>query len=209
MNEAKDVQLLKEVSKLSFENAEQWIRDAKLLIEDKSHAHARALLSFACEEIVKGFVCWIASEKLWPLDSKSVKDVFRNHVAKNQVILALSLIHLRKHFGLKELKDSEIIDVWRNWKEYPGQMEIGRQDAIYVGLKNGKISVPKINETQVVGVLRGVEVLLKEAKELTENLTESEKESLRKYFLSWPKEVWKTGKVPAEWFEKISEDKEG
>jgi len=85
----RNVALFARAKELSFENAEQWIEDAKLLIENKSYGHARALLSFAHEEIAKGVVSWIASKKLWPIDSKPIKDMFKSHEAKNIAVLGI------------------------------------------------------------------------------------------------------------------------
>ena len=74
--------LFKEASKQSIENAEQWIKDAKRLIENASYGHSYSLLVFADEEIAKAYVCWLVSEDMIPVDSKLVKDIFRSHDTK-------------------------------------------------------------------------------------------------------------------------------
>ena len=109
--------LYAQATRLSLKNAEQWIKDAKLLIETSSFGHASALLRFACEEVAKAYVCWFTSEKIWPVENKVVRDVFWDHMVKNEVILGLLFtvmwmsrynIHKEVTEGRLEPSDEEI-----------------------------------------------------------------------------------------------------
>ena len=68
--------LFKEASKLSLENAEQWVTDAQFLIENDSYGHTYALISFVDEEIVKGYICWLVAEKIVPSNSNFASKFF-------------------------------------------------------------------------------------------------------------------------------------
>lgn len=206
--------LYTKATKMSLENAEQWIKDAKLLIENSSYGHANALLRFACEEIAKAYVCWLTSEKILPIDNKVAKDVFWNHRVKNEVILGmLSMVQwmsnnrLRKDLvnGNFELSEREIIEASKQFEAMLDSTEKMRQKAIYVDVneKTKEIMSPlKIDEKEVKGVLDAVELFLKIVRRCIEETSEEEKERWRKVFSSMPREVWETGEIPIEWFKK-------
>lgn len=75
-------------TQLSLENAEQWLEDAKMLIGKGSYGRANALLRFSLEELAKAWVCWQVSKEIMPENSKPYRDVFKDHIMKNQIIIA-------------------------------------------------------------------------------------------------------------------------
>ena len=201
-------ELFAQAYKISLKNAEQWIKDAKLLMEHSSFGHANALLRFASEEIGKALISWYVSEELFPSNSKPVRDVFRNHVTKNQVILGI-LIGLQwaesRRKGqievTREPTDKEIEKAWNLFKDMTFGMEKQRQKGIYVDLdlKNKKIASPEtITEEEVKVILQGTEVLFRYVSGIPERFSDQDKERFREFFKSLPKEVWKTGQIPIE-----------
>jgi AbiV family abortive infection protein len=199
-----EVQLFRCLYEQSLKNADRWIKDAKLLIQNSSYGHASALLRFATEEAAKAIVCWYVSEGIWPAESRPVKDVFRHHVAKNQVVLAVfSGIQWRelKEKGLTktpEITDQEIARDWKIFEQMTFGMEKKRQSAIYVDLKpKGKAieSPESIREEQVKVILKGTEFIFAYASNMAEAFPEPVREKFREYFKSLPKEVWKTGYI--------------
>ena len=100
--------LYSKATKLSLENAEQLSEDAKLLLEHGSYGHASALIRLAVEEAVKAHICWFTSEKIWPIENKIVRDVFRYHRVKNEIFLSfLSGMMTRARFhSWKRLMES-------------------------------------------------------------------------------------------------------
>lgn len=211
--------LFARVSDLSIKNAERWIEDAKLLMGNSSFGHASALLRIAYEEVAKALVCWYVSETMVPVESIFLREVFQKHVAKNQVILGLLLgvawmskdssemIKIKEISKEKsELTGEEVFEACAHaLKEITAGMEKMKQRGIYVDLdlKNKKVMTPKeIGEKQVKGILEGVEAVLGIVKYGKETLSASEKEIIKKFFSSIPKEAWKTGEIPITWFKK-------
>lgn len=210
------LKLYAEAKEESLKNAERWIVDAKLLIENSSFGHASALLRFAYEEIAKAFVCFYVSERLWPVENnKVVEDVFWNHVVKNQIIVGMFMgISLTGTLMKRELTisdmpeptDQEIIDAFYLVRQISTEMEKLRQKGIYVDFKNEKILTPNsTTEKEVQGILREVEALLRYTKHSIDRASESHKERLREFFSSIPKEAWKTGEIPIEWLREKEE----
>jgi len=199
--------LYAQATKLSLENAEQWIKDAKLLIKNSSFGHASALLRFAVEETAKAYVCWLTSERLFPIENKVVRDVFKKHKVKNEVMMALAygLTWRRTHPLDTEPSDEEIIQAYRQFEAIIVSTEKMRQKAIYVNMYLDKKETETpltINEKEVKSVLELAEILLKTVKHYVRNYPESTKEVFRRAFSKLPKEVWETGEIPIEWFKK-------
>ena len=200
--------LYAQATRLSLKNAEQWIKDAKLLIENSSFGHASALLRFACEEIAKSYVCWFTSEKIWPAENKVVRDAFREHRVKNQVIIGLFYtlmwisnknLHKEVTKGRLEPSDEEIIEAYEQFEELLDAMEKMRQKALYVDLKRKKKEVETplmIGEKEATSLLKGAEAFLKIVRYYVEEFPETKKEILRKIFSSIPRQAWKTGELP-------------
>jgi AbiV family abortive infection protein len=174
---------------LSFENAERWLRDAQLLKEDGSYGHADALLRYAAEEGAKAYVCWLVCEGIIPQDSKVFRDVFKNHIAKNQLIAAL-LLPIRD-----KVTDENIFSWWYKIEPIPKMMESRREFCVYVGQGNdGKIHSPKeVGQIETVALLKDTERLLAYIKRIVKHSSVEYKEKFRKLMGSLPKLVWKTG----------------
>jgi len=193
---------------MSFENAEQWIKDAKLLIKNSSFGHASALLRFACEEIAKAYVCWLTSEEIIPKDNKIVKDVFFSHWTKNQVILGL-LLPLISNFKKKEIRyedDKQLQEQIANFNEFFEKLVVStnemRNKAIYVDIhkETKKVTSPlKMDEKEARAILQLTERILQILKPVIQETTEIDKEKFRKTFSKLPKDVWKTGEIPIQW----------
>jgi len=136
------INLYAKAMKMSLENAEQWIKDAKLLMKHGRFGHASALLRFALEETAKAYICWFTSEGIWPLENKPIRDVFQYHRVKSQVFLGLFsyVTWLSKwNFSLKraieempEPSDEEILEAYEEFEEMITGAEKMRQRAIYV-----------------------------------------------------------------------------
>ena len=86
-----DKNLFSKVSKESLENAQLWIKDAELLMDNRSFGHAYSLIVIADEEISKAHVCWLVAEDMIPYDSKLVKQAFSDHLIKGQMSFGIEL----------------------------------------------------------------------------------------------------------------------
>jgi len=204
---SEELSLYKTASELSLENAKQWVEDAKKLIKNSSFGHASALLRFSTEEIAKAYVCWITSEGIWPIENKVVKDVFRKHIVKNQVIIGViyGLIWREKHQTQIEPSDKEIIEAYAQLKQVMASTERMRQKAIYVNLhlNRKEIETPlAIPYKEAKSLLKLAELLLMHVKRYIKTAPESSKEAFRQVFSELPDEVWETGEISIEWFRK-------
>ena len=216
----KELGKYEEAAKASFENAVLWLEDAKLLIDKSSFGHAIALVQFALEEIVKAQTCWFVSESIWPLeDNKLLKEVFSSHPAKNQMIIGNVIgIYLNNYLvSIAKGEKTEIPETTRKdmleWTEdkdgqhldqWPRRIEEDRQRSIYVGFDlEGKMTTP--NQATKQGAMQMydfAEALFVYVRQFTE-LDQLSKENLRRHFKSWPKEIWKTGRLTEEQFEDV------
>lgn len=197
--------LYSKATKMSLENAEQWIKDAELLIENLSFGHASALLRFACEELAKAYICWLSSERIFPIENKVVRDAFKKHEIKNQVIIGLiSVLTWRSNHPLQiEISDQEIIEACNQLKAMIVSTEKMRQRAIYVNmiLDKNQVQTPlAITKKEVNSVFELAEILLKVVRYCVKEYPESTKEKYRQAFNKLPKEVWQTGEIPIKWF---------
>lgn len=205
--------LYSKAAKLSLENAEQWIKDAKLLIKNSSFGHASALLRFASEEIAKAYICWFTSEKIWPLKSKPIRDVFRYHRAKSGVFLGLlfSLEYMLEHpieKAMKDMLEASDEEIFKALEEFEHMIILAekmRQRAMYVdvNLRKKEVKTPmRIGEKEPQSLLKGAEFFLKNMRYYVEECPEEKKAVLREIFSSIPREAWETGEIPIEWFRK-------
>jgi AbiV family abortive infection protein len=228
MNEAENVQLFKEASKLSLENAEQWTKDAKLLVDAASLKHAAVLMQFASEEIAKFIVCWHVGEGMMPIkNNRLIKEVFRSHKIKNHILFGF-MVNLVQGTPLKEgfrvedyVRDIKFIEreaLFKNMAFYSDKL---RQICTHVDIdwKKGKVLTleyaskpaadnimnPKIAAERLQGLENTISYM---RKILDGGISEQDKNTLREFYESMPKEAWKTGEIPIEWFEKLDEAKE-
>jgi AbiV family abortive infection protein len=86
-----------------LKNAEKFIEDAKILIQNSSFGHALALSIFDDEEIAKSYVYWFVVNKLIPASSIIVKQVFVDHYAKheNQIWLHARAISINTNCSVR------------------------------------------------------------------------------------------------------------
>ena len=198
------ISLYTEATKMSLENAEQWIKDATLLLDNSSFGHASALLRFACEELAKAYLCWLSSERIFPIENKTVRNAFEQHETKNQVIIGvIYALMWRSDYPTRiEPSDQEIIEAYNQLKAMIASTEKMRQKAIYVDIiwdKNQVQTPLTITKKEVNSVLELTEILLKVVRHCIEEYPESLKEKYRRAFNKLPKEVWETGNIPIKW----------
>jgi len=83
----------------SIQNAEQWLKDAIILVGNKSFTHARALQNFSGEECAKALGCWLVGTGLIPKNHPSVQirksgGIFKSHNLKNKLSLLLGALSM-------------------------------------------------------------------------------------------------------------------
>lgn len=192
------LRLYSKAAKSSLENAEQWLEDAKLLLEHGSFGHASALLRFAVEESVKALVCWSASEKTLPMGEEITRDVFRFHTVKNEIFLGfLSGVMLRAGGlsgkrvmeAISELSQEEISNALEELGKMVTSTEKMRQRAIYVNLKGKEVVTPLDIEEEPKNILVSAKFFLEAVRYLAEELPEVEKTRLRELFSRKPGEA--------------------
>jgi len=229
MNEAENVQLFRESSKLSLENAEQWAKDAKLLLDTSSLKHAAVLMQFAIEEIAKFIVCWHVAEGIMPFENnRLIKEVFRSHKIKNHIFSGF-MLNLTQGSPLKEgfrvedydrdVKFIEKSTLFKNMAFYSDKV---RQICTHVDVdwKKGRVLTLEVaskyaaesimNQENAAEYLRRLENTIGYMKKILKGgISEQSKNNLREFYKSMPKEAWKTGEIPIEWFEKVSKAKGG
>lgn len=208
------LRLYAQTAEKSLENAEQWIEDARLLIGNSSFGHASALLRYACEELSKAFVCWAVAERLYPIESKIIHNVFKHHEVKNRVFvgfaIAVKLIDLysRRRTSSpdcdKKLSIVEFVKTFDWIDELTSAMENVRQGSIYVDRDLGekKVTTPlTISKEKALNILKGTEVYLKIVRHYVENFSEEKKELIRDFVASIPKAFWNEKATPevVEW----------
>lgn len=209
---SENLKLYSKAAKSSLENAEQWIKDAKLLLEHESFGHASALLRIALEETAKAHICWFTSEGMWPIENKVIQDVFRYHKVKNRLFLGLicAAEWMRENYPLEvatkdmlEPTEEEILETFEEFEDMIEAVEKMRQRAMYVDvdLEKKEVSTPMtIGEKEPDIVLKGAEFFLKLTRYYMEKFSEEKKAKVREFFSFIPREAWKTGEIPIEWF---------
>ena len=96
-NPIKLIQAYTQAMYACMENAKQWLEDAKILAKHNSKVHCRVLQNFAGEELAKAAGCWLVINKHLPYNHplvqlKSGTGIFRNHDAKNLVMMVLGAL---------------------------------------------------------------------------------------------------------------------
>jgi len=205
--------LYSKATKLSLENAEQWLEDAKLLLEHGSYGHASALIRLAVEEAVKAHICWFTSEKIWPIENKIVRDVFRYHRVKNEFFLSfLSGMMARARFhswkrlmeSIPKLSQKEISEGFKKFEKMIASTDEMRHRTMYVNLKGREAVTPQeIGEEEPKNILTVAEFFLKIVRNVAEKMPEDEKTKLRELFSLIPKEDWRTGELTIDWLQKV------
>ena len=210
--------LYAQATEKSLQNAEQWIEDAKILINNSSFGHASALLRYACEELSKAFVCWAVSEKIYPIEHRIIQDVFKHHKIKNRVFVgfAISVKLLESsskrkasspHY--KELSIDDFVKTYEWIDELTLALEKVRQKSIYVDTDFGemKVTTPlSMSKKQVLNVMKGTETYLGIVKHYVEKFSEAKKKIFRNFISSVPRDVWNekyTAKA-VEWLKEVS-----
>lgn len=206
------LRLYSKAAKLSLENAEQWLKDAKLLLEHGSFGHADALIRLAVEEAVKALVCWLTSERIWPIENKVVRDVFRHHKVKNEFFLSfLAGWTARARFpSWKRLMESaskllpeQISDAPKEFQKMIASTDKMRHRAMYVDRKGKEVETPiEVKEEEAKNISRLAEFFLKTVRHTIEEFPEEKKAELRGFFSKIPEESWETGEVSATWLQR-------
>jgi len=192
---SENIRLYSKAARSSLENAEQWLKDARLLLEHGSFGHANALIRYAVEEGAKALVCWYVSEEMWPVEHHLTEGVFWDHRAKTEVFLGfLSVLMLRKGGFSREtlleqtseISEEQISESLELLKRMVASSEKMRQRAIYVKLKEKEVGTPlEIREQESKSIFIGAEFFLRTVRYLFEELSEAEKMRFRR-FLSEP-----------------------
>jgi AbiV family abortive infection protein len=222
-----ETQLFREASKLSLENAEQWAKDAKLLVNASSLKHAFVLMEFAYEETAKFLVCWHISEGIWPVKGNALAEiVFKNHTAKIHILFGflLNLIQgepLKDPFRVDYSKDVKYIERHVLFKNLAFFSDKLRQICTHVDidLKRGIVLTPENMGTHSRDIityevardrLQSLECTIKYMRNVFEgSISEQDRNRLRDFYGRMPKEAWKTGEIPIEWVEKTALTNEG
>jgi len=181
--------LYAQASKLSLENSEQYIKDAKLLIKNSSFGHASALLRLAVEESTKALVCWFTSEKILPRENKLVRDMFKDHRVKNKFFLSFlpgwiagrTFRSWRRFMeSMPKLSDEQISEGTREVQKIIASTDEMRHRAMYVNLKGTQVETPlEIGEEEPKDILWGAEFFLKVVRDIIEKFPEKRKAELR------------------------------
>ena len=195
-SQGSNIALFMEAKDQCFKNADQWLNDAKLLMDKGSFGHANALFRFAREEIAKAFVCWLAAEELFPKDAKVIQSMFTKHIRKNEVINA---IYQSISLDLEFLKKWEEMEVFERYGTRSCHlMEEYRESAIYVDIDDveQKIRTPlTISETETKSLSQRVELVLEHVKTFIQKFTPLQKEEIRNYLNSVHPKVWDMGLI--------------
>lgn len=203
--------LYSKAAKLSLENAEQWIKDAKLIMKHGSFGHASALIRFAVEESVKAYVCWFTSERIWPIENKAIRDVFRYHGVKNELILGFlfgMMAQTRFHSweklmkGISKISPKQVSKGLEEFEKMLVSTEKMRERAMYVDvfLKRKEVETPlEIMGEEPKSILMVAELFTKIVRDMAEKMPEEEKARLRGIFSKIPKEDWETGELTIDW----------
>lgn len=203
--------LYSKAAKLSLENAEQWIKDAKLIMKHGSFGHASALIRFAVEESVKAYVCWFTSERIWPIENKAIRDVFRYHGVKNELILGFlfGMMAQTRFHSWKRLKESmpkisqeKLLEVSEEYEKMLTSTKKMRERAMYVDVfpERKELETPlEIMKEEPKSILMMAELFTKIVRDMAEKMPEEEKARLRGIFSKIPKEDWETGELTIDW----------
>jgi AbiV family abortive infection protein len=208
MNNQAQLNIWRDATSLSQENAERWVEDAKVLVNAGSFGHAVAALHLACQEMAKALVCWHVAEAIWPVENnKLVKDIFQGkhaHKLKNQLVVGMCWIIVQRAFNPRLTKGreptgNEVKIAWTLLKDHSLGLEQARLKATYVDIRKETVVTPAaITENRARGLLKGVGVLVQKSRELIEQFPEAEKQRLRMFYASWPAEAWKSGVISIE-----------
>ena len=132
---------LENCANLSLENAEQYIKDAELLIENSSFGHASAFAILAYEELGKTLmcifgmlVCWFTNKDVITPTIKGWNKTFRNHVTKQIIVRVIDELHravyqlFYQRFGIKEtemkrLDKNDIKELIKNFIQSPADVK--------------------------------------------------------------------------------------
>jgi len=181
--------LYAQASKLSLENSEQFIKDAKLLMKNSSFGHASALLRLAVEESTKALVCWYTSEKILPVENELVEDVFKHHKAKTRFFLTFlsgwkagkTFRSLRKFMeSMPKLSHGQLSEVSKQFEKIIASTDEMRHRAMYVNLKGTELETPlEIGEEEPQIILLAAEFFLNLVKDIFEKFPEKNKAELR------------------------------
>ena len=182
------LRLYSKAAKSSLENAEQWLKDARLLLEDGSFGHANALLRFAVEEGAKALVCWYASEEMLPVEHYLTRDVFWDHKIKNEIFLGFLSVLMLAEAGpswetlleqMSEISQAQISKSLELLKRMVTGSEEMRQRAIYVKLEKEVETPLEIREQESESIFIGAEIFLRSIRYLMEELPEAKKMKIK------------------------------
>lgn len=181
--------LYAQASKLSLENSEQFIKDAKLLMKNSSFGHASALLRLAVEESTKALVCWYTSEKILPVENGLVKAMFKYHQIKNRFFLSFlsswmagrKIRSLRKFIeSMPKLSREQQSEISKQYEKIIASTDEMRHRAMYVNLKGTELETPlEIGEEEPQNILLAAEFFLNLVRDIVEKFPEKKKAELR------------------------------
>ncbi len=160
-------QALKSLIKMSLDNAGQFLLDAKVLIDNSSFGHAYALTVLALEEIGKAIYYNWAILGFIKIDKNLAKNL-KYHKHKQRVlmeILRLGIIDrgIKKHTTFKRrkypfrnifelrkfLENVEKSTEFRSVGDFYESLEQTKQLALYVDVREGKLTSPRFFDREM------------------------------------------------------------
>lgn len=84
-------------------NANLWLNESNALYHQGSYGHCCALLIHGAEALAQAYTCWTVIHGLEDPDSDEVKDVFKNHRPKTDILFGIlaGLMTLEKLLGAR------------------------------------------------------------------------------------------------------------
>ena len=79
-------------------NADLWLNESNILYHQGSYGHCCALLIHGAEALAQAYTCWTVIHGLEDPDSEEIKDVFKDHRPKTDILFGIlvGLVTLEK-----------------------------------------------------------------------------------------------------------------
>ena len=170
-------------------NADLWLNESNALYHLGSYGHCCALLVHGAEALAQAYTCWIVIHGLEDPDSDEVKDIFKDHRPKTDILFGIltSLMTLEKLLEARdeypfqlEYTDKELEKGYKEHSDsshrfYRGLMDV-RNQGIYVNLdsETNQFSSPQDKKKGEANILSGLIFFIYAAIHRINNATEEE-----------------------------------